>query len=102
MGIAICRVVTTSVDGSSTNSCGITASLGTDGPGDVEELASDETIAVLAGVAVALGALTPEPEDEDEFVVTVVNGVISPGECVGFWCDERNWGPEPSGVCTGL
>ena len=101
MGIAICRVVTTSVDGSCSSSGGITTSLGSggavDGPASV-----DEEAAVLAGVVVELGPVAPEPEEDDEFVVTVVSGVISPGECVGLWCEARNWDPEPSGVCTGL
>ena len=53
-----------------------------------------EDTAVLAGVTCKLGALgpaTPEPEDWDELVVTVVRGVISPGEgvCAALWF-ERN------------
>ena len=48
-----------------------------------EEEAMDAAavFAVVGWELAVLGPVAPEPEDADEFVVTVVNGVISPGEC---------------------
>lgn len=96
--------MTTSLDGSCSSSDGRTKSEGGGGGAvDVEGPAwfDDDASAALSGVGIVFD-LTAEVEDEDadELVVTVVNGVISPGEYC--WLGPRKDDRVSSGVCVGL
>lgn len=52
-----------------------------EGPATLEDDAAADGATVFAGVGATLEIFaTPEPEDAEELVVTVVNGVMSPGE----------------------